>query len=62
MSSNISVFPKKLIFTREMLTSALRALYKKFKVEILFWDLCIEHIEASKSNFFYMKAINCFRF
>jgi len=46
----------------EMLTSALREFDKKFKVQILSWDLWIQHIETSKSNFFYMKIINCFHF
>ena len=43
-----------------MLSSALRIFYKKFKMETLSWDLCIEHIEISKSNFSYIKVINCF--
>jgi len=34
-----------------MLTNALRALDKKFKVEGLSWKLCIQHIETLKSNF-----------
>ena len=32
------------------------------KVEILSWDLCIQHIETSKHDFFYMKVINYFHF
>jgi len=34
-----------------MLTSALRALDKKYKLEIVSWNLCIQHIETSKNNF-----------
>jgi len=45
-----------------MLTSALRAFDKKFKIETLFCDFCIQYIETSKSNFFYIKVINCFQF
>jgi len=35
----------------EMLTSALREFDKKFKVQILSWDLWIQHIETSKATF-----------
>jgi len=35
---------------------------KKFKGEILSLNLCIHHIETSKSNFIYVKIINCFYF
>jgi len=48
-----------------MITSVpflLRALHKKFKMEILSWNLCIQPIETSKNNFFYKIVINCFHF
>jgi hypothetical protein len=45
-----------------MLTSALIALDKKFKVEGLYCKLYIQHIETLKSNFFNIKFINYFLF
>jgi len=46
-----------------MLTSGLKAIDKRFKMKILFWNLCIQHIKTLKSNFFfYIKVINCFYF
>jgi len=45
-----------------MLTGALKALDKKFKVEGLSWKLYIQHIETLKNNFFYKKLINYFLF
>lgn len=46
-----------------MLTSAFRAaLVKKFKIETLSWKLYNQYIEILKSNFFYIKFINCFLF
>jgi len=48
--------------SKEMLTSALKALDKRFKMEILSWNLCIQHIKTSKSNIFYIKVYQLFLF
>ena len=51
-----------IIIIRKMLTIALGALVKKFKMEILSWEWCIQHIETLKSNFIHMNIVNYFYF
>jgi len=51
-----------MIIEREILTSVLRVLDKKFKIETLSCDLCIQHIKTSKSNFFLHKSYHLFPF
>jgi len=62
---NMCFWRNKLAFAfifREILTSTLKTLNKRFKIETLSWNLCIEHIKKSKSNLLYIKIINCYYF
>ena len=45
-----------------MLTSDLMTLDKKFKVEVFSWDLCTQHLETSKNNFFLHENYQIFSF
>ena len=42
-----------------MLTNVIKTPVKMFNVQILSYDVCIQHIEILTNNYFQIKVINC---